>query len=58
MNIGVGQVPSSPGESSQAWDSYFRATFVEDMDDDSNSEHEDSNDISLKVFIVSCYMYD
>ena len=46
MSISVGQVPSGPGESSQARDPYFRSTFVEDIDDNSDSEHEDSDEIS------------
>ena len=45
-NIGAGQVPSGPGESSQARVPYFWSTFVEDIDDDSDSEHEDSDEIS------------
>lgn len=50
VNIGVGQLPSRPGESSQAQNPHVESSHVEDVDDDSDSnsepefEHEDSDD--------------
>lgn len=47
LRIGLELVPSSPREPSQARNPHFESSHVEDVDDDSKSKHEDSDDFVI-----------